>query len=80
MVNAKPPLLMLHVTSKHPDVSDPSTCFPSLKGYDEEGKEKGGASALLSGGGAVKPKKTKKKDENLDSLLDVGLKKSTKKK
>jgi hypothetical protein len=80
MVNAKPPLLMLHVTSKHPDVSDPSICFPSLKGYDEEGTENGGASALLSGGGAVKPKKTKKKDENLDSLLDAGLKKSTKKK
>lgn len=83
MVNAKPPLLMLHVTSKHPDVTDPSTCFPSLKGYDEEGKEKAGASS--SGGGAVKPKKTKKKEQDLDSLLDAGLslggkKKSTKKK
>jgi hypothetical protein len=80
MVNAKPPLLMLHVTSKHPDISDPTACFPSLKGYGEEGRETEASSA----GGTIEPKKTKKKDENLDSLLDAGLnlggkKKSTKK-
>lgn len=81
MVNAKPPLLLLHVTSKHPDITDPGTCFPSLKGY-EEGKDKEASSS--AGGGSVKPKKaTKKKTEDLDSLLDAGLgkgKKSTKKK
>ena len=34
MVNAKPPVLYLHVTSKHPAGTDPVACFASLKGFD----------------------------------------------
>ena len=34
MVNAKPPVLYLHVTSKHPAGTDPVSCFASLKDFD----------------------------------------------
>lgn len=74
MVNARPPTLYLHVTSKHEPGTDPAACFPSLKDYDPndpKGLKKG---ASGSSSGAVKSKKaSKKKEEDLDSLLDVGL-------
>jgi len=36
MVNAKPPVLYLHVTSKHPAGTDPVSCFDSLKDFDPD--------------------------------------------
>lgn len=73
MVNAKQSLLYLHVTAKHDDKKDsPVECFDSLADFDPadpDGKNKAKAAAA----GPVKPKKTKKKDEDLSSLLDAGL-------
>ena len=74
MVNAKPPLLYQHVVAKHPDsVANLESCFPQLAGYDPsdpKGEKKEAAA------GAAKPKKApKKKEADLDSLLDAGLKK-----
>lgn len=80
MINARPPVLYLHVTSKHEPGTDPASCFPSLKDYDPndpKGEKKGAASS----GGGVKPKKAgKKKDQDLDALLDAGLNLGGKKK
>ena len=73
MVNARPPTLFLHVTSKHEPGTDPASCFPSLKDYDPndpKGLKKG---TDASDPGGAKPKKAKKKDADLDSLLDAGL-------
>jgi len=82
MVNAKPPTLYLHVTSKHEPGTDPASCFPSLKDYDPD-DPKGLKKAENASSGGVKPTKAaKKKDADLDSLLDAGLtlgKKKTKK-
>ena len=81
MVNAKPPTLYLHVTSKHEPGTDPASCFPSLQDYDPNDPKGLKKSATASSGGGTKPKKTKKKkDEDLDSLLDAGLNLSGKKK
>jgi hypothetical protein len=69
MVNVKPPALYLHVTSKH-EGTDPASCFPSLKDFDHKGLNK----TTTSGSAAPMPKKTtKKKDGDLDALLDSGL-------
>lgn len=74
MVNAKPPTLYLHVTSKHEPGTDPAACFPSLKDFDPNDPKGLKKSSAGSSGGGVKPKKAgKKKDEDLDALLDAGL-------
>ena len=78
MVNAKPPVLYLHVTSKHEPGTDPAACFASLKDFDPndpKGEKKAAAAAA-----AAKPKKSKKKEENLDDLLSAGLSLGNKKK
>lgn len=78
MVNAKPPVLYLHVTSKHEPGTDPATCFDILKDFDPndpKGLKKGSTAS-----GLVKPKKNKKKEENLEDLLDAGLSMGKKKK
>lgn len=80
MVNAKPPTLYLHVTSKHEPGTDPASCFPSLKDYDPDDPKGLKKATAGSSGGTVKPKKTKKKDADLDSLLDAGLNLGGKKK
>jgi len=73
MVNAKESLLYLHVTAKHEEKKDtPTDCFDSLAGFDPadpDGKNK----ATTAAAGPVKPKATKKKDDDLSSLLDAGL-------
>ena len=79
MVNAKPPVLYLHVTSKHPAGTDPVACFDSLKGFDPN-DPKGLNKPAAAAGGPVKPKKSKKKEENLEDLLDAGLNMGKKKK
>lgn len=69
MINAKLPLLYLHVTSKHDGV-DPATCFPQLAGFDPNNPDGKAASTTCK---KVTPKKKKKPEESLDSLLDAGL-------
>ncbi len=82
MVNAKPPVLYLHVTSKHEPGTDPVSCFDSLAGFDPS-DPKGIKAAAAS---KIKKKATKKGagagGADLDSLLDAGLSggKKTKKK
>lgn len=75
MVNAKPPLLYQHVVAKHPAGTNMLECFPvQLKDFDPadpEGKNKAASASTSSG--PVKPKKTKKKDDGLDDLLNAGL-------
>eukprot|EP00567_Pseudictyota_dubia_P018430 CAMPEP_0197434196 /NCGR_PEP_ID=MMETSP1175-20131217/1958_1 /TAXON_ID=1003142 /ORGANISM="Triceratium dubium, Strain CCMP147" /LENGTH=132 /DNA_ID=CAMNT_0042962823 /DNA_START=146 /DNA_END=544 /DNA_ORIENTATION=+ len=70
MVNAKLPVLYLHVTSKHEPGTDPAKCFPELKDFDPNDPKgtKKAASAKSSA-----PKKSKKKEEDLSDLLDAGL-------
>mmetsp|Transcript_9308 Transcript_9308/g.13248 ORF Transcript_9308/g.13248 Transcript_9308/m.13248 type:complete len:130 (-) Transcript_9308:609-998(-) len=77
MVNAKPPVLYLHVTSKHPEGTNPADCFDMLKDYDPNDPK--GLKKATGAGGAVKPKK-KKQEANLDDLLSAGLSKGKSKK
>mmetsp|Transcript_28974 Transcript_28974/g.27885 ORF Transcript_28974/g.27885 Transcript_28974/m.27885 type:complete len:130 (-) Transcript_28974:304-693(-) len=69
MVNAKLPLLHLHVISKHKTL-DPVTCFPELAGYDPDNPEGKVATTTAK---KIVPKKKKKTEDSLDSLLDAGL-------
>lgn len=82
MVNAKQSLLYLHVTAKHPEKSgSPTDCFDSLAGFDPSDPDGKNKPAATTATGPVKPKKTaKKKDDDLLSLLDAGLKTGKKKK
>lgn len=75
MVNARPPVLYLHVTSKHEAGTLPEACFPSLKDFDPD-DPKGEKKAAAEKEKAAAAKKKKKKDAaaDLDSLLDAGLK------
>jgi len=75
MANARPPLLYQHVVAKHPAGTDPVTCFAQLKGYDPNDPKGEKSKPSDATGGAPKPKKAaaKKKDVNLDALLDAGL-------
>ncbi len=70
MINATPPLLYQHFVAKHPSLTDPGQCFPSLVGYDPKAPV---AAAPVATG----PPKPKKKDRqaslDLDSLLNMGL-------
>ena len=80
MVNVKLPDLYVHVTTKHPAGTDPTSCFPALAGFDPEDPKglKAAAAAAAAAKSAKKPAK-KKKDEGLDDLLSAGLKKGKKK-
>jgi len=69
MVNAKFPLLHLHVTSKHAG-TNPEDCFPALAGYDPNDPDGTAAAGTCK---KVVSKKKKKTVESLDSLLDAGL-------
>lgn len=75
MVNAKPSLLYLHVTAKHPEKKDdPTASFDALAGFDPEDPD-GLKAASAPVATVVKPKKVVKKDDDLSLLLDAGLKK-----
>ena len=80
-IQTKPPVLYLHVTSKHEAGTLPEACFPSLKDFDPD-DPKGEKKAAAEKQKAAAAKKKKKKDAaaDLDSLLDAGLKVSKGKK
>lgn len=78
MVNARPPVLYLHVTSKHDPGTDPASCFPQLAGFDPN-DPKGEKAAAQKAAPATTVKKTKKKKEDTLDLLEVGLTKGKKK-
>lgn len=81
MVNARPPVLYLHVTSKHEPGIDPATCFPALKDYDPDDPKGLKKAAAEKEKAALKAKKAKKKnDAGLDDLLNAGLAGGKKKK
>ena len=85
MVNARPPMLYLHVTSKHPtEAATPVACFDQLAGFDPldpkgEKAEKADAEKKKN---AAAEKKKKDATGDLLGMLDAGLGKgkSTKKK
>ena len=81
MVNARPPVLYLHVTSKHDPGTDPVACFPILEGFDPN-DPKGEKKAAAEKEAAAKKKKSAKKNNaaDLDDLLNAGLTKGKKKK
>uniref|UniRef100_A0A7S4JVX6 At2g23090-like zinc-binding domain-containing protein n=1 Tax=Odontella aurita TaxID=265563 RepID=A0A7S4JVX6_9STRA len=70
MVNAKLPVLYLHVTSKHEPGTLPASCFVQLKDYDPN-DPKGEKKAAKANAKPVS-KKSKKK-EDLSDLFDAGL-------
>ena len=83
MVNARPPVLYLHVTSKHEPGTDPGSCFDQLIGFDPndpKGEKKAKADAEAKKKAAAKKKKAD--TGGLDDLLSAGLSKgkTTKKK
>eukprot|EP00559_Dactyliosolen_fragilissimus_P001028 CAMPEP_0184860486 /NCGR_PEP_ID=MMETSP0580-20130426/5365_1 /TAXON_ID=1118495 /ORGANISM="Dactyliosolen fragilissimus" /LENGTH=131 /DNA_ID=CAMNT_0027357605 /DNA_START=334 /DNA_END=729 /DNA_ORIENTATION=- len=78
MINAKPPTLYLHVTSKHEEGTNPADCFDSLADYDPNDPK--GLKKAASASGAVKKKPPKKKEDDLANLLDAGLSVGKKKK
>ena len=80
MVNVTPPILYLHVTSKHPAGINPTDCFDQLAGFDPDDPKglKKAAAAVAAPKAAAKPKK--KKDEGFEDLLSAGLGKGKKKK
>ena len=83
MINARPPVLYLHVTSKHEPGTDPASCFDQLIGFDPDdpkGEKKAAAEAAKKKAAAAKKKKNNAAD--LGDLLDAGLSmgKKTKKK
>lgn len=85
MVNARPPMLYLHVTSKHPsEALTPVTCFDQLAGFDHEDPkgEKADKAAAEKKKNATAASKKKEAGGDLLGMLDVGLSKgkSTKKK
>jgi len=82
MSNARPPLLYQHVVAKHPAGTDPLSCFPvELKDFDPNDPKGEKKAATGGASGPPKPKKAaKKKDADLDALLDAGLTLGKKKK
>jgi hypothetical protein len=78
MCNARPPIMYLHVQTKHAGTT-PTDCFPvELKDYDPNNPD-GVKAAAPAATGPIKPKKVKKKDDGLDALLDAGMSKGKKK-
>lgn len=78
MVNVTPPILYLHVTSKHPAGINPTDCFDQLAGFDPNDPKGLKKTAVAAPAAAAKPKK--KKDEGFEDLLSAGLGKGKKKK
>lgn len=82
MVSAKPPLLWQHVQAKHPDGTLPTDCFPVLlKDFDPN--DPTGEKAAKAAAAAKKAPPKKKKaaaNDDLDALLNAGLKKGKGKK
>lgn len=79
MVNARPPVLYLHYTSKHEGQCQPVDCFPQLADFDPEdpkGEKKAAAEAAKKKAAAAKKKKDAAGD--LGDLLDAGLSKGKK--
>mmetsp|Transcript_48628 Transcript_48628/g.72173 ORF Transcript_48628/g.72173 Transcript_48628/m.72173 type:complete len:137 (-) Transcript_48628:353-763(-) len=74
MVNARPPVLYLHVTSKHEPGTNPAHCFPVLADYDPD-DPKGEKKAAREKEAAAKKKKASKKkaSDDLGDLLSAGL-------
>lgn len=79
MVNARPPVLYLHVTSKHDAGTDPASCFPQLAGFDPNDPKGEKAAAAKKEASAATVKKSKKKKEDSLDLLEIGLTKGKKK-
>ena len=79
MINARLPVLYLHVTSKHDPGTDPSSCFPQLAGFDPNDPKGEKAAAAAKAKGSTVKKKSKKQEDSLD-LLEIGLTKGKKKK
>jgi arylsulfatase A-like enzyme len=77
MVNAKPPVLYLHVTSKHDPGTDPLACFPdALRDFDPEdpeGTKKAQEDAKKAAEAAARRRSSKKANADLDDLLNAGL-------
>lgn len=74
MVNAKPPVLFLHVTSKHEPGTDPVSCFPTLKDFDPDDPKGLKKAAADKAAAAAKAKKKKAAaGGDLDDLLSAGL-------
>ena len=84
MVNARPPVLYLHVTSKHGHKTDPVSCFPSLADFDPNDPKGEKAAAKkkeeAAQAAAKKKKAAKKNNTNAFDLLDAGLAAGKKKK
>jgi len=77
MVNAQPPTLYLHVTSKHEAGTDPVKCFPCLAGYDPDdpkGLKKAAAEKKKKADIEAKKKNKKNTVDDLAGMLDAGLK------
>lgn len=76
VVNSRPPLLYQHVTAKHPDLIDnPAQCFTELVRYDPNDPKGEKAAAAAKAAPKKKSKAKKGNIDDLDTLLDVGLKK-----
>mmetsp|Transcript_17998 Transcript_17998/g.23252 ORF Transcript_17998/g.23252 Transcript_17998/m.23252 type:complete len:141 (+) Transcript_17998:112-534(+) len=85
MINARPPQLYLHVTTKHPaETATPIVCFDQLADFDPEDPkgEKAAAAeaAATKKAAAAKKKKASAGGDMLDGLLDAGLSKGKGKK
>mmetsp|Transcript_15306 Transcript_15306/g.22430 ORF Transcript_15306/g.22430 Transcript_15306/m.22430 type:complete len:138 (-) Transcript_15306:395-808(-) len=83
MINARPPVLYLHVTTKHGFDTVPATCFPALKDFDPEDPKGEKAAKKEKEAKAAEAKKKKAKNSaDLGDLFDSGLNlgKKTKKK
>lgn len=79
MSNAKPPLLYQHIIAKHPPGTELTACFPvHLKDFDPDDPKGEKKPKTEESGAPVKKKPVKKKDADLDTLLDAGLKKGKK--
>jgi hypothetical protein len=79
MINVQPPTLYLHMTAKHPSLSNPTECFDSMAGYDPtdpKGLKKIAAEAALA---ETKPKPKKKVVVGVEDMLSAGLSKGKKK-
>jgi|Transcript_16928 hypothetical protein len=85
MINAKPPQLYLHVTTKHPtEAATPVICFDTLVDFDPE-DPKGEKAAAAEAEKKKKAAEKKKKKaagggDSLLGLLDAGLSKGKGKK
>ena len=77
MVSSRPPLLWQHVQAKHPAGTLPTACFPLLlKDFDPNdpsGEKKAASEKAAKTKATPIRKKVKKKNDDLDSLLDAGL-------